>query len=256
VLQLGIEDGRIVNFVPRTVREIITSSAESKDGPEGGDLSVSCERQLNQMRERRKSGCSIKFSNQPADDLKDTPSSSIDVVVSFQAAQRMESNGLDWKRSIQEAGRVLKPGGRFLFCESETIVGKNNKNENYLDFVVALSQRGGVEIKPGLVENEDGSSSMMTTYGSEEANEEDDADADTESAVFEEVGYDNVDMVLQPHVAGVAIKAMDAGMTQAERARVRAQEESDRMAEISLNAFERGSKRRKRKKKKSTDGDE
>ena len=174
------------------------------------------------------------------------------MVVSFQAAQRMESNGLDWKRSIQEAGRVLKPGGRFLFVESETI---GNKNENYLDFVVALSQRGGVEIKPGLVENEDGSN-MMNTDGSEEANEEDDADADVESAVFEEVGYDNVDMVLQPHVAGVAIKAMDAGMTQAERARVRAQEESDRMAEISLNAFERGSKRRKRKKKKSTDGDE
>jgi len=251
VLQLGIEDGRIVNFVPRTVREIITSSAESKDGPEGGDLSVSCERQLNQMRERRKSGCSIKFSNQPADDLKDTPSSSIDVVVSLQAAQRMESNGLDWKRSIQEAGRVLKPGGRFLFVESETI---GNTNENYLDFVVGLSQRGGVEIKPGLVENEDGSSNMMNTDGSEEANEED--DADVESAVFEEVGYDNVDMVLQPHVAGVAIKAMDAGMTQAERARVRAQEESDRMAEISLNAFERGSKRRKRKKKKSTDEEE
>ena len=205
-----------------------------------------------QQRERRKSGCSIKFSNQPADDLKDTPSSSIDVVVSFQAAQRMESNGLDWKRSIQEAGRVLKPGGRFLFVESETI---GNKNENYLDFVVALSQRGGVEIKPGLVENEDGGN-MMNTDGSKEANEEDDADADVESAVFEEVGYDNVDMVLQPHVAGVAIKAMDAGMTQAERARVRAQEESDRMAEISLNAFERGSKRRKRKKKKSTDGDE
>ena len=70
------------------------------------------------------------------------------------------------------------------------------------------------------------------------------------------LSYDNVDMVLQPHVAGVAIKAMDAGMTQAERARVRAQEESDRMAEISLNAFERGSKRRKRKKKKSTDEEE
>ena len=204
-----------------------------------------------QQRERRKSGCSINFSNQPADDLKDTPSSSIDVVVSLQAAQRMESNGLDWKRSIQEAGRVLKPGGRFLFVESETI---GNKNENYLDFVVGLSQRGGVEIKPGLVENEDGSSNMMNTDGSEEANEED--DADVESAVFEEVGYDNVDMVLQPHVAGVAIKAMDAGMTQAERARVRAQEESDRMAEISLNAFERGSKRRKRKKKKSADEEE
>ena len=49
VLQLGVSDGRIVNFVPRTVREIITSSAESKDGPEGGGLTVSAERQLKQM---------------------------------------------------------------------------------------------------------------------------------------------------------------------------------------------------------------
>ena len=95
VLQLGVGDGRIVNFVPRTVRyvncqiifmswftwslqcvycapfhhlfifrrscvlsfstflyphrEIITSSAESKDGPEGGGLTVSAERQLKQM---------------------------------------------------------------------------------------------------------------------------------------------------------------------------------------------------------------
>lgn len=58
VLQLGVSDGRIVNFVPRTVREIITSSAESKDGPEGGGLTVSAERQLKQMvRERQ----SIKF---------------------------------------------------------------------------------------------------------------------------------------------------------------------------------------------------
>jgi len=44
VLQLGCEDGRVINFVPRTVREIITSSAEKEGG-----LTVSCERQLKQM---------------------------------------------------------------------------------------------------------------------------------------------------------------------------------------------------------------
>ena len=42
---------------------------------------------------------------------------------------------------------------------------------------------------------------MNTDGSSEEANEEDDDDADAKSAAFEEVGYDNVDMVLQPHVA-------------------------------------------------------
>jgi SAM-dependent methyltransferase len=145
ILQLGTEDGRLVNFVPRTVREIITSSAEKKDGPEGGGLTVSCERQLRQMAERRRSGATIVYSNQPADDLRETPSSSVDVVVSLLAARRMKDNGLDWRQAVREAGRVLKPGGRFLFVEGETIDG-----ESYLDFVVGLSERGGVEIKGGL----------------------------------------------------------------------------------------------------------
>jgi hypothetical protein len=37
------------SFVIVPHREIITSSAESKDGPEGGGLTVSAERQLKQM---------------------------------------------------------------------------------------------------------------------------------------------------------------------------------------------------------------
>ena len=57
-----------------------------------------------------------------------------------------------------------------------------------------------------------------------------------------------VDMVLQPHVAGVAIKAEDADLTPAEKERRKAQEESDRVADLSLSAFERGLKKRKRKK--------
>jgi len=250
VLQLGIEDGRVVNFVPRTVREIITSSAESKDGPEGGGLTVSCERQLKQMAERRAAGVSITYSNQPADDLKDTPSSSIDVVISFQAANRMAANGLDWKRSIKEAGRVLKPGGRFLFVESKTV---GSGGESYLDYVVGLSQRGGVEIKPGL--GEDGELSSSIEPSADDVEESDDDNA-VSTKVFDEVGYDNVDMVLQPHIAGVAIKALDAGMTKAEKAAQAKQEEADRLADISLSAFERGSKRRKRKKKKVKAGDE
>ena len=146
ILQLGTEDGRLVNFVPRTIREIITSSAERQNGPEGtAGLTVSCERQLRQMAERRRSGATVIYSNQPADDLRETKSSSVDVVVSLLAATRMADNGLDWKRAVCEAGRVLKPGGRFLFVEAATVNG-----ESYLDYVVALSERGGVEIKGGL----------------------------------------------------------------------------------------------------------
>ena len=242
ILQLGTEDGRLVNFVPRTVREIITSSAEKKDGPEGGGLTVSCERQLRQMAERRRSGATIVYSNQPADDLRETPSSSVDVVVSLLAARRMKDNGLDWRQAVREAGRVLKPGGRFLFVEGETIDG-----ESYLEFVVGLSERGGVEIKGGLEK-------LAADEGGGDGGSDDDDDEEEEdeeerrSPLFEEVGYDMVDMVLQPHVAGVAIKAEDADLTPTEKERRKAQEESDRVADLSLSAFERGLKKRKRKK--------
>ena len=201
--------------------------------------------------ERRQSGISVTYSNQPSDDLKDTPSSSVDVVVSLQAAQRMDANGLDWKRSIQEAGRVLKPGGRFLFVEAKEV---GSANESYLDYVVGLSQRGGVEIKPGLVDEDGGDEGEMMIQASDEDEEDDDDDDAVSRKVFDEVGYDNVDLVLQPHIAGVALKALDAGLTKTEKELNRKQEESDRLAEISLNAFERGRKKRKRKKKKSKAG--
>lgn len=240
-LQLGSEDGRIVNFVPRTIRKIITSSAEPKDGETGGGLSVSCERQLNQMAERRNTA-KVQFSNQPVDDLRETPDASVDVVVSFQAAQRMYENGYDFKQSIREAGRVLKPGGRFLFVESETIGG-----ESYLDFVRSMS---------GLVSGGMGESYeeevLVSTNGTDEEGEEEDEEA--KPPLFEEVGYDAVDMVLQPHIAGIAIKAMDADMTTAERKQMKSQEEEDRLAEMSFAAFERGNKRRRKKKKKDSAG--
>lgn len=251
VLQLGSSDGRIVNFVPRTVREIITSSAESKDGPEGGGLTVSCERSMRQMAERRGSGTSVKYSNQPADDLRDTPSSSVDVVVSLQAARRMAENGLDWKRSVEEAGRVLKPGGRFLFVEAAEVA----PGEGYLDYVLGLSEMGGIEIKGGL----EGAEAAEEREGGSAADEGGDLGEEGAVAmkpVFEEVGYDKVDMVLVPHVAGVAIKALDADLSDAQKAQKRSQEEDDRMAEIAFSAFERGSKRRKRKKKKAGAEDE
>jgi hypothetical protein len=49
-------------------------------------------------------------------------------------------------------------------------------------------------------------------------------------------------------VAGVAIKAMDADLTMQQRLEKRSQEEEDRLADLSLSAFERGSKKRRRKK--------
>lgn len=251
-------------------REIVTSSAERKDSPEGGGLTVSCRRQLKQMvshvlilrsthfvrtadgnlarprhsrpqAERRQSAF-VTYSDQPADSLFETPSSSIDVVISLQCAQRMAENGLDWKKSIAEAGRVLKPGGRFLFVESAEVGG-----ESYLEEVMRWSTEG----VDGMFEEEEEERDDSPVDSEAAPNE---ADAPMQNIIFSEVGFDNVDMVLQPHIAGVAIKALDADLTSQQRAEKKSQEEEERLAELSLNAFERG--RKKRRKKKSKNGGE
>jgi len=224
-LQLGTEDGRAVTFIPKTIRTLITSSAEPD-----GKLTVTARRQLKQQADRRKAA-TIQYEDQRADDLTEVADESVDIVISLQAAERMRDNGLDWKKSVQEAARVLKPGGRLLFTEATTIDGVN-----YLDYIQNLyTMRVGED---GVVKSEG----------------DDDDENDIRYPVFDEIGSDTVDLVIVPHVAGVAIKAMDAGLTPAERAAKAAQEEKDRLADLSIAAFERGNKkRRKKKKKKKTD---
>lgn len=220
-LQLGCEDGRAVTFIPRTIDQFITSTVEPD-----GVLPVGIERQLRQQ-EKIRNAAVVTFRDQRADDLKETLDESVDIVISLQAAARMIETGLDWKKSVQEAARVLKPGGRLLFVEQTSLNG-----ESYLDYVDNL----GLEAE-----------------GSEDGEEaDDDEQAEERFPIFEEVGYDDVDLVLVPHVAGVAVKAMDAGLTAAERDAKLAKEEQERQAEISLAAFERGIKKRKKKKKAKT----
>jgi SAM-dependent methyltransferase len=213
-LQLGTEDGRPVTFIPRTIETFITSTVEPD-----GILPISVERQVKQQEKTR--GAAVV---QIADE-------SVDVVISLQAAARMKENGLDWKKSVQEAARVLKPGGRFLLVEQTTMDGVN-----YLDYVGNL----GLDPEKVAASADDG-----------EENDDDDDDDDMHP-IFECIGYDDVDLVLVPHVAAVFVKSEDAGLTPAERAAKEAKVEQERMAEVSITAFERGLKKRKRKKKKST----
>lgn len=218
-LQLGCEDGRAVTFVPRTIERLITSTIEPD-----GILPVAVERQLKQQEKTRNAG-RVEIVNQRADDLKDVENESVDVVLSLAACERMIEKGLDWKKSVQEAARVLKPGGRLLFVEPPELNG-----ESYLDYLVNLSVKtvpqDGVE--PG----------------------------DEPMNVFEPLGYDDVDLVLTPHVAGVVIKSEDAGLTKKEREMKEKNAEKEKYAEISITAFERGLKKRKRKKSKAADGAE
>ena len=160
---------------------------------------------------------------------------------------------MDWKRAIREAGRVLKPGGRLLFVEAKEIEG-----ESYLEYLMGVSGVAGGEdaVVDGegdvVVEKVEAVAAVgEKKKEGEEGKEEEEGEEDTFIPLFDEVGFDDVDMVLQPHVAGVAIKAMDADLTMEEIAKSKNQEEEDRLADIALNAFERGNKRRKRKKKKS-----
>lgn len=215
VLQLGCEDGRAVTFIPRTVRELITSSNEAN-----GQVPVGAKRQLKQQQQRRKAA-TITYADQRADDLTETADESVDIVISLQSAAKMLENGLDWKRSVREAARVLKPGGRLLFVEQSELEG-----ESYLDYVdnlYTMTSESEEDAKGGQVEP---------------------------FPVFEEVGYDDVDLVIVPHVAGVAIKSEDAGLTPKEREQKLANEEKDRLADLSLTAYERGIKKKKKRKKK------
>mmetsp|Transcript_22474 Transcript_22474/g.33295 ORF Transcript_22474/g.33295 Transcript_22474/m.33295 type:complete len:289 (-) Transcript_22474:124-990(-) len=211
VLQLGTDDGRAVNFVPRSVEEIITSSAEAD-----GELTISCRRQLKQQRERRGTGAIIRYVDQRCDDLKETKDASVDVVISLQAAQRMKDNGQDWKKSICEVSRVLKPGGRFLFVEQTEIDG-----EKFLDAIAAVA------------DGETDEEGNVVTY-----------------PVFELVGYDDVDLVIVPHIAGVVQKTGYAGLTEEEIKNKSTVDEKARIAELSISAFERGLKKRRKKKSK------
>jgi len=234
VLQIGTDDGRAVNFVPLTVEELITSSAE-----EDGTVSMSCRRQLKQQKERRGSGLTLTYVDQAADDLKEVENESVDAVISLQAAERMRVNGMDWKKSLKEVARVLKPGGRFLFVEKTDIEG-----DNYVDEVM------GVTYVP-KTDSGKKSTKKAATIGEENVDEED------VNPTFEMVGYDKVDYVLEAHVAGVVEKAMYSGMTASDIETQKAVDSKARMAELSINAFERGlKKRKKKKKKKSADTEE
>mmetsp|Transcript_40192 Transcript_40192/g.111689 ORF Transcript_40192/g.111689 Transcript_40192/m.111689 type:complete len:300 (+) Transcript_40192:1-900(+) len=218
-LQLGCEDGRAVTFIPRTIDKLITSTVEPD-----GILPVAIERQLRQQEKTRNAG-RVDIVNQRADDLKETADESVDVVISLAACDRMVEKGLDWKKSVQEAARVLKPGGRLLFVEPPEIDGVS-----YLDYLANLSVQ------------------TLSAEG-EELNEE-------PFPVFEPMGYDDVDLVLKPHVAGIVIKSQDAGLTKTEREMKEKNLEQERYAEISISAFERGLKKRKRKKKGAVDSAE
>ena len=171
----------------------------------------------------------VDLVDQRADDLKEVDDESVDVVLSLQTAAKMKENGLDWKKSVQEAARVLKPGGRFLCVEQKELDG-----QSYLEYVGNLG----------------------TVIVREDDDEEDDDDSENVSETyptFECMGYDDVDLVLVPHIATVFIKSEDAGMTEAERLKKESQEQEDRIAEISIDVFEKGLKKRRRKKKKKTE---
>lgn len=219
-LQLGVYDGRAVTFIPRTIRQFHTSSVELD-----GTVSIGIQRALQQALQSRNildETMQLQFYDvQRADNLTMILDSTIDVVISMQSAEKMQTNGLDWRRSVQEAVRVLKPGGRFLFVE-QTDIG----SENYLDYVgsYASNSTSIVQGEPGKVEER--------------------------YPMLECVGWDNVDFVLTPHVAGVFTKRLDAGMTKQERIAAEKLREKDILAERSLSVFE-GRRKKKIKKEES-----
>jgi SAM-dependent methyltransferase len=211
---------------------LITSTVEPD-----GVLPVSIQRQLTQQQKNRAGAATVSFVDQRADDLSGTPDESVDVVISLQAAARMEEKGLDWRKSVQEAARVLKPGGRFLFVEQTTM----SDGVKYIEYVGNL---GAYDMDDSKSQGGDQTNAEGST-----ADDDEDDDDDDVYPTFECIGYDEVDFVITPHIAGVFVKAEDAGLTPEERAAKEAEAQKEKMAEMSLSAFERGNKKRRRKKK-------
>lgn len=138
----------------------------------------------------------------------------------------------------------MKPGGRFLFVESAEVDG-----ESFLEEILKMSAPANNDGEEG-----DDNENNESTEESTTIEEDEDGDDSTSTIIFSEVGYDNVDMVLTPHVAGVAIKAFDADLTSEQRAELKTREERDRLADLSLDAFERGNRKNKRRRKKTSSG--
>ena len=120
---------------------------------------------------------------------------------------------------MREAARVLKPGGRLLFVEQADLNG-----ESYLDYLDNL----GTAAESGKLAEDDDEQERFPVF---------------------EVGYNDVDLVLVPQVAGVAYKTEDAGLTASERMAKEAKLEKEKIADLSIAAYERGIKKRRRKKK-------
>jgi len=92
--------------------------------------------------------------------------------------------------------------------------------------------------------------SVATTKVKPETDEADEKEEEELYPTFELVGYDDVDLVIVPHVAGVVVKAENAGLSEAEIEAKKAEEEKARISDLSISAFERGLKKRRKKKKK------
>jgi SAM-dependent methyltransferase len=237
-LILGCDDGRAVTFIPRTIETLYTSTLEAD-----GILPVTVRRQLKQQEKNRGTNV-VEILDQRADDLKELEDESVDIVLSLTAAAKMKENGLDWKKSIQEAARVLRPGGRFLCVEQSTLDG-----ESYLDYVGNL---GTMIVQKGAEDGEDKVKEEEEVVVDDDGNTivKEDEDEAQVYPTFECMGYDDVDLVLVPHVATVFVKSEDAGITSKEKGMKEKDVEEDRMADLAFSAFERGLKKRKRKKKK------
>ncbi|KAL3772125.1 LOW QUALITY PROTEIN: hypothetical protein ACHAWO_013530 [Cyclotella atomus] len=114
---------------------------------------------------------------------------------------------MDWKVAVREAGRVLKPSGQFLFVECAEV-----NWGSFLREMLSLRRYsdGGGDDGEATVDSDESEISTGSTAAAE--NVDDSKEQQQCNIIFSEVGLDNVDLVMQPHVAGVAIKAMDADL--------------------------------------------
>lgn len=70
------------------------------------------------------------------------------------------------------------------------------------------------------------------------------------------MGYDDVDLVIVPHVAGVVFKSENGGLTMAQIKKRSKNNKKEKRSEVSISVLERGVRRRRKKKKSKKDTDD
>ncbi len=239
-LQINTIDPRVFYYVPKTLRKVLCHPTFDKDDKV---VDFRARRQIKQAIERRggMESLDIEFleKEMPLDYSRAfsvVDDESVDVVLCVTALEDTPDD-FDLKAMSMEIGRVLKPGGRFIFVERE--------EKKVGETIEALRMDGSY--RPF----DDKDSEEEAAYQAELEG----GDVDFSLYSMFDVVEDPIDMCPMPFIAGVSVKRDPNEALEPEKPKVLTPAEQARAKKVSdgadlvISAFERGRKKSRPKKK-------